>query len=321
MDEIKRLNLKIKDTIIIERAGDVIPKVVRVMEKLRTGAEKTIKPPKTCPQCSSKVEKKEGEVAYRCTNTNCFAVQFKALTHFVSKGAMNIDGLGERVIERLMQEALIKDISGLYDLNVGDLEALERFADKSASNLVEAIEESKERDLYRFIYALGIRHIGEESAQILANEYSYYGKREKEESVDILNMLDFFQKYNLEDWQSLPDFGPKLANALYDFFHQEENIKLITKLAKKGFKLKVKDINNQDLRFKGQSFVLTGSLSSLTRAEAKDKLKEMGAKVSSSVSKNTTYLVAGGDPGSKYKKAKDLGVKILDEKEFLALIK
>ncbi len=148
MDEIKRLGLKINDTIIIERAGDVIPKVVKVMENLRTGEEKNISAPKQCPQCGSKVERRAGEVAYRCTNANCFAVKFKALSHFVSKGAMNIDGLGEKVVEKLMQAALIKDVNDLYELSVGDLEALERFADKSASNLIRAIDESKARDLY-----------------------------------------------------------------------------------------------------------------------------------------------------------------------------
>jgi DNA ligase (NAD+) len=321
MDEIERLGLKINDTIIIERAGDVIPKVVRSMENLRTGEEKKITPPSICPQCSAKVEKKEGEVAYRCTNFDCFAMKFKALSHFVSKGAMNIDGLGEKLVEKLMQEALIKDISDLYELSVGDLEPLERFADKSASNLISAVAESKSRDLYRFIYALGIRHIGEESARILADEYAYYGKGKNEDYVDILNLLNFFQTYSLEDWQRLADFGPKLADSLYKFFHNEKNIELIKKLSKLGFKLKAQDINKSNLKLKGKSFVLTGALSSLTRAEAKDKLKELGAKVSSSVSKNTSYLLAGSDPGSKYDKAKSLGVKILNEEEFLALIK
>ncbi len=321
MDEIERLSLKINDTIIIERAGDVIPKVVKAMEKLRTGEEKKIKAPSTCPQCGSRVEQKEGEVAYRCTNDDCFAVKFKALSHFVSKGAMNIDGLGEKVVERLMQEALIKDISDLYELSVGDLETLERFADKSASNLIRAIDESRERDLYRFIYALGIRHVGEESAQILADEYNYYGKSKDESFVDILKMLEFFQKYSIEDWQRLPDFGPKVAESIYEFFHDEKNIELIKKLSKLGFKLKTKDLNKKDLKLKGESFVLTGSLDSLTRAEAKDKLKELGAKVSGSISKNTNYLVAGSDAGSKYEKAKSLGVKILNEKDFLDLIK
>lgn len=321
MDEIKRLGLKINDTIIIERAGDVIPKVVKVMEKLRTGEEQKITAPSVCPQCGSKVERKEGEVAYRCSNNNCFAVKFKALSHFVSKGAMNIDGLGEKVVEKLMQEALIKDISDLYELSVGDLEALERFADKSASNLISAIAESKTRDLYRFIYALGIRHIGEESAQILADEYTYYGKAKNEDYVDILNMLSFFQNYSLEDWQKLSDFGPKVAESLYKFFHNEKNIELIKNLSQLGFKLKTKDINKQNLKLKGETFVLTGALNSLTRAEAKDKLKELGAKISSSVSKNTSYLLAGSDPGSKYDKARSLGINIINEEEFLDLIK
>jgi DNA ligase (NAD+) len=321
MDEIKRLGLKINDTVIIERAGDVIPKVVKVMEKLRTGEEQKIIAPSVCPQCGSKVARKEGEVAYRCTNTNCFAVKFKALSHFVSKGAMNIDGLGEKVVEKLMQEALIKDVSDLYKLKLGDLEALERFADKSASNLISAIAGTKERDLYRFIYALGIRHIGEESAQILADEYAYYGRAKNEKYADILNMLNFFQGYSLEDWQRLSDFGPKIAESLFKFFHDDKNIELINKLARLGFKLKIKDINKEDLKLKGETFVLTGTLNSLTRVEAKDKLKELGAKVSSSVSKNTSYLLAGSEPGSKYDKAKNLGLKILNEEQFLDLIK
>jgi DNA ligase (NAD+) len=321
MDEIKRLGLMINDTIIIERAGDVIPKVLRTIDNLRSGKEKKITAPDICPQCRSRVEKKEGEVAYKCTNSDCFAIKFKALSHFVSKGAMNINGLGEKVVEKLMQEALIKDISDLYELSGGDLEALERFADKSATNLILAIAESKSRDLYRFIYALGIRHIGEESAHVLANEYNYYGKAKREDNIDILNMFNFFKEYSIEAWQKLPDFGPKLASSLYQFFHDEKNIVLIQKLSKLGFKLKVKDINKRDLKLKGKSFVLTGALSNLTRAEAKDKLKELGAQVSSSVSKNTSYLLAGSDSGSKYDKAKSLGVKILNESDFLDLIK
>jgi DNA ligase (NAD+) len=306
MDEIKRLGLKIGDTIILERAGDVIPKVVKVLTKLRTGKEKNISVPGKCPICKSPVEKVAGEVAYRCTNKNCYAVNLRGLTHWASKGAMDIEGLGPKIIEQLVKEGLVSDISDFYSLTVGDLKPLERFADKSAENLVNAINAKKEIELSRFLIGLGIRHIGEESAIVLANRFGSL-KRIKEASLDELNKIH--------------DFGEVMAKSLYYWFRDKKNQELLEKLERNGVKVKSKKLAVKSKKFVGKTFVLTGGLESLTREEAKAKIRELGGNVSSSVSKNTDYVVVGSEPGSKYEKAKKLGVKIVSEGEFIKMLK
>lgn len=305
-DEIKRLDVKIGDTVILERAGDVIPKIVKVLPTLRTGKEKNIFVPKECPMCGSAVEKTGNEVAYRCVNKNCYAVNLRRLSHWTSKGAMDIEGLGPKVVEQLVKAGLVSDIADFYSLTTGDLKPLERFADKSADNLIKAIAAKKEVDLARFIYGLGIRHVGEESAIDLADKFL---------------SLDDIKKAKLEDIENLYDFGSVMAESVYDWFHDKHNLELLKKLEKNGVIIKKqesKKVIKQGLA--GKTFVLTGTLSGLTRDEAKAKIRELGGDVSSSVSKNTDYVVVGEEAGSKYEKAVKLGVKVLLEDEFMKLI-
>ncbi len=317
MDEINRLGLKIGDTIILQRAGDVIPKVVKVLPKLRTGREKKISVPPKCPMCGSPVEKVEGEVAYRCANKNCYAVNLRKLRHWVSKAAVDVDGLGPKIIEQLVKEGLVRDISDFYELEAGDLLPLERFADKSADNLIKAINEKKEVDLSRFIYGLGIRHIGEESALLLAKQFSIFNFQ-----FSIKKVADYFSNLKLEDLEKIEDVGPIVANSIYDWFHDRHNLELLRELEKNGVIIRKQESKKaRKQKLAGKIFVLTGSLESLTRDQAKDKIRELGGDISSSVSKNIDYVVAGSEPGSKYKRAEKLGIKIINEEEFRRLVK
>jgi len=279
---------------------------VQVLPNLRSGQEKEIKAPKKCPMCDSEVVKVSGEVAYRCSNTNCYAINLRRLTHWASKGAIDIDGLGPKIIEQLIKEGLVSDISDFYNLKEGDLKPLERFADKSASNLIAAINNKKEIELAKFIYGLGIRHIGEETAIVLAN---HFGSLEK------------VAEAGLEELDSLPDFGGVMARSVYEWFRDKHNLNLLIRLKNSGVKTKEVKQAKKDLIFKGKSVVLTGSLNSLTRDEAKAKIRELGGDISSAVSKKTGLLVVGNEPGSKYDKAEELGIKIINEEEFLRMIK
>jgi len=314
MDEIERLGIKIGDTIIIERAGDVIPKVVETLINLRTGQEKKISVPKTCPICDSVVRQVDGEVAYRCTNKKCYAVSLRSLEHFVSKTAFDIDGLGPKIIEQLFNVGLIKDAADLFVLHKIDLENLERFAEKSADNLIAALVERHEVVAPRFIYALGIRHIGEESALALANLLGQINS--------ISDLVKKVSDMSLEDLETVNDFGPIVAKSIYDYFHDEHNLHFLEKLAKNGVVIKALKVTVQkNDKVANKTFVLTGSLLSLTRDEAKAKIRELGGKMAESVSSKTDYVIVGAEPGSKYEKAKQLGVNILNESEFLKLIK
>lgn len=304
LDEIRRLGLKIGDTVILERAGDVIPKVVEVLPKLRTGGEKEIKVPKICPMCGGAVEKIENEVAFRCVNKNCYAVNLRRLAHWTSKNAMDIEGLGPKIIEQLYKEGLARDVGDFYNLTKDDLLPLERFADKSAENLIEAIKARKQVDLPKFIYALGIRHVGEESAINLAKTFG---------------SLEKIKEASLEEINKIHDFGQVMAESVFNWFHDKHNLELLKKLEKNGLTIKpMLGLVKQKLA--GKTFVLTGGLEKLTRDEAKAKIRELGGDVSSSVSKNTDYVVAGAEAGSKLEKAEKLGVKVIDEKEFLKII-
>lgn len=303
-DEIERLGLNIGDTVILEKAGDVIPKVVRVLPKLRTGKEKSVKIPKHCPVCNSEVGRKEGEVAIYCLNKNCFAKEMERLAHFASKKAFNIDGLGWKIIEQLMNEGLVTTEADFFILKQGDLQVLERFGEKSALNLVEAVEKSKETTLPRFLYALGIIHVGEETAIDLAN---YFGSLEKIRDASLNNL------------NAVPNIGEVVAKSIYEWFHTEKKLHLIDDLLEHGVKIQ-KQTKHDLQKLAGRSFVFTGELVSLTRDSAKEKVRMLGGDISSSVSKETDYVVVGADPGSKYNKARALGVKILAEKEFLALV-
>lgn len=303
LDEIERLGLKIGDTVIIEKAGDVIPKVVQILPNLRTGKEKKIVPPEFCPMCETKLVRRAGEVAIYCPNSKCFAQTLRQTSHFVSKRAFNIDGLGPKIIEKFLEEGLIRDAADLYELEAGDILPLERFAEKSAANLIEAINGSKKIPLGRLIYALGIRHVGEETAADLAN---YFGSLEK------------LQNANLEELQKVPNVGGVMAESIIKWFRDKSNRDLVVRLLKNISV--VKPVAMKKI-WQGLKFVLTGTLESLTREAAKEKIQSLGGDVTSSVSRETNYVVSGSEPGSKYDKAKKLGVKILDEKEFLGMLK
>jgi len=314
-DEIKRLGVKIGDTVIIGRAGDVIPDIVKVLPDLRTGKEKEFKMPMHCPICGSKVIKPKGEVIYRCPNPNCFARQREYFCHFISKGAFDIEGLGPKIIDQLMENGLISDPADLFELKEGDILPLERFAEKSARNLIETIQKNKKITLPRFIYALGIRNVGEETAQDLAK---YFGSLEKLKNV------------SKEDLERVMDIGPKVAESIYEWFHQKRHLKFLEKLKKTGITPDVEELEPkapretsgvEDQKLKGKTFVLTGSLETMTREQAKEKIRELGWDISESVSKKTNFLIVGREPGSKLKKARELGIKIIKEKEFLKIIR
>lgn len=303
IDEIKRLGVKVGDTVIIEKAGDVIPKVIEVLPKLRTGKEKEIKIPDKCPICGSAIKHKKGEVGIYCSNTNCFAKEKEKLIHFVSKKGMNIEGLGNKIVGQLIDQGLIRDASDIYKLRVGDLQPLERFAEKSAKNIIEAIEQSKKVSLAKFVFALGIRHVGEETAIDLAQ---------------YLGSINKIKKASLADLQKVPDIGQVVAQSIYDYFRDNKNLQLVEELLKY---LAIEPVEKVKQTLTGKTFVLTGSLDSMTRDQAKDQIRKLGGDVSASVSQKTDFVVAGQEPGSKYDKAKKLGVTIINEKEFLNMIK
>jgi len=323
MDEIKRLDIMINDTVIIERAGDVIPKIISVIKNLRNGSEKKISIPKKCPICDSEIIKVGDEVAYRCSNKKCYAVNQRQIIHFVSKKAVDIEDVGPRVVEQLLSEGLIYDITDLYTLKKEDLLNLPRFAEKSVDNLLTAINNRRQIDLARFIYGLGIRHIGEESAQSLVKHiYPSIKNSIKNSKIRIKILEEVMKSISIEDLSSVNDFGPIVSNSIYEYFKDQHNLKILDKLNNLGLELIVKNPNSgiKKSAISGKTFVLTGTLNSLTRDDAKVKIKELGGKVLGSVSAKLDYLVVGQDPGSKYEKAKSLGVEIIDENKFLKMI-
>ncbi len=317
-DEINRLGLKIGDTVIIERSGDVIPKVLSVLTNLRTGSEKKIMAPHVCPMCGGRVTQVDGEVAYRCGNKRCYAVNLRQVGHFVSKSAVDLEGLGPKLIEQFMTQGLIKDAADLYSLKKADLLSLDRFAEKKADNVIKMIDTHREIEVARFIYGLGIRHVGEETAALLATNYELRIK-----NYELGSLVKYFQSLRLEDLEKLNDVGPIVAKSIFDFWQNEHNLKLIAKFATSGVSLKLATRDRSggsSAKLAGQEFVLTGSLSGLTREEAKDRIKSLGGRVKENVTRETTYVVVGLDPGSKYEKAKKMGIRILDEQEFLNLL-
>lgn len=318
-DEIKRLDIKLGDTVIVERAGDVIPKIIGFLKDLRTGQEKIIELPKFCPVCGSNTELKTGEVAVRCLNKNCYAVKMRGLRHWVSKSAADIEGLGPKILEQLWQAGLIKDIADLYTLKKDDLLSLEGFREKSANNLLVSIAAKKEITLAKFIYALGIRHVGEETAISLQN---YLINIASNNATAINSPTDIFKVINcqkVEDFFEIDDVGEVVAKSIFKWFKSEEHISLLKKLDSVKIKILVNK-DNKNLILKGISFVLTGSFEFLSRNEAKDKIRLLGGQVSESVSQKTDYLVAGHEAGSKLAKAQKIGVKILTEQDFLKMI-
>jgi len=304
-EDIRRKDLRIGDTVIIQRAGEVIPEIVAPVLSKRTGDERVFVMPDRCPACGSEVFKPEGEAIARCTNASCPAQLHRLLAHFVSRNAMDIDGIGEKIAGALIENGLVKDAADLYSLTKEQLMTMDGIEEKSANNLLNAISESKERPLARFIFALGIRHVGAEIADILANHFG---------SIDTLSQATG------KELTQIPAIGPKIAESIVAFFHKEGNRSIIERLEQAGVTLKESEDKQKDLPLKGQQFVLTGTLGSLTRNEAKARIKALGGGIGSSVSKKTTYVVAGTDPGSKLEKAQKLGIKIIDEGEFLKLI-
>lgn len=314
LDEIRRLDLMLGDTIIVERAGDVIPKVVSVLSNLRTGEEQVIVAPKHCPRCGGDVRREGEDVILRCTNKNCYAVALRRLIHFASRGAADIEGLGERIVEQLVTENLMEDAGDIFGLRKEDLLGLERFAEKKAEKLVQAIEAKKIMPLGRFIYALGISHIGEESANTVALEIS---RRINAKEITPLSLFKA-AALTLEDWASLGDVGPVVAESLHTFWNDEDTEGLMSKFERHGVRLTAVQAASGHLE--GKSFVLTGSLSGLTRGEAKDKIKARGGKTKESVSRTLDYLVVGDEPGSKLDEAKKYGVRVIDEQEFIKIL-
>ena len=304
-DEIKRKDVRVGDTVIVRRAGDVIPEVLKVVLERRPDKTEAFKLPSKCPICDSDVEREEGEAVFRCSGgLYCSAQQIQAIIHFASRRAMNIDGLGDKLIEQLVEKGLIKNVADLYGLTQEQLAELERMAEKSASNIIEALKKSKETTLDRFIYALGIREVGDATARTLANHFGN---------------LSAIRSATQEALEGVADIGPIMAKHIVTFFLQNHNQEVINDLLTAGVHWQDVEIKTEQ-PLQGKTFVITGTLESMKREEAKQRLLELGAKVSGSVSKKTDYVIAGNEPGSKAEKARQLGVEILDEAGFLSLI-
>lgn len=317
-DEIKRLDVRIGDTVVVHKAGDVIPDIVEVLPKLRNGDEKQFHFPKTCPRCGGPVVRREGEAAHYCTNRDCFALQLQSIIHFVSRKGMNIEGLGDKIVEQLLNEGLIQDAADLYFLTAGDLEPLERFAEKSAQNLIAAIDASRTVTLPKLLFALGIRYVGEETARLLAQRIYDSGFKTAHGGVEA--MAKKVQSMSIAELEEIDGIGTKVAQSVHAWFRDGNNYALMQRLQKGGVCLEhpTSEIKNHMLQ--GKTFVVTGSLAHLTRDEAQDTIRSLGGNVSSSVSKKTDYVVAGDKPGSKLETAQKLGVTVIGEEEFMNMI-
>lgn len=306
-DYINEKDIKINDTVLVQKAGDIIPQVVEVIKEKRTGDEITFNMPKECPVCGEPTVRLEGEAAVKCINISCPAQIRRGIIHFASREAMDIDGLGESIITLLLKEGLIKDISDLYYLKKEQISVLERMGDKSATNLINAIEKSKENDLWRFINGLGIKLIGTKAAKILANEFKDLDKLMNATESELIN---------------LEEFGQTMADSVVEFFKEEKNLSVIEKLKTAGVNTKLIESEGEDIPkiFDKMKIVLTGTLPTLKRNDAKEMIEKRGGKATSSVSKSTSFVLAGEEAGSKLTKANDLGIKVIDEEKFLQLI-
>ena len=302
-DELKRKDIRVGDWVLVERSGDVIPQIVKSIKERRTGTEKRKGIPKKCPVCGTEVVRPEGEVAVRCPNKYCPARLKWRLRYYASRDAMDIDHLGEKTIDKLLDAGLVKDIADLYSLKKEDLLKLEGFKEKSAQNLLDSIERSKKQDLSRLIYGLGIRHVGKYAAQLLASRY---------------NSIDELAKASEDELKQIEGLGDKSAESIVTFFSTEENQKLIERLKEIG--VKTRENKKHGLPLEGKKFVFTGKLLTLSRPEASDLVKQKGGIVASSVSKDVDYVVVGDKPGSKYQKAKKLNLKIINEEEFKKIV-
>ncbi len=338
-DEIDRKDVRIGDTVIIQKAGDIIPEVVEVLKELRSGKETVFLMPKKCPVCGDRVKQEVGEVVSRCENKKCYAIHQQQLEHFVSRKALDIDGLGEKVIRQLIEQKLIEDAADLFDLHFEQLLNLDLSPENRAQNLINSLKKAKFISLARFIYSLGIRYVGEETSEILANHLKLDTEKievkneekkhqislfeiEEKKKIEASNPLELSKKLkliNLERLNQVEGIGEKVALSIMEWSHDEENHQLLEKFHLHNIKLEVTKNEASD-ELKGMSFVITGTLPSLSRDQAKELIKKSGGKVGSSVSKKTNYVLAGKEPGSKYEKAEKLGVKIISEKDLLKMI-
>ena len=305
-DFIKEKDLKIGDTVVIQKAGDVIPEIVEVKKDKRTGEEQEFQMPKVCPVCGAEAVREEGEAALRCTGIECPAKLFRNLVHFASREAMNIDGLGEQIIKQLLDKGLISNMADIYSLTLEDVASLKKNGKKFAENLINAINNSKQNDLYRLITAFGIRHVGTKAAKVLAKRYK---------------TMDRLMEVTSSELALVEDIGPVMADSIREFFLQDQTIDLIKRLKQAGVNMEYQEEEGTDERFFGKTFVLTGTLEKYTRGEAGNIIEKFGGKTSSSVSKKTDYVLAGEEAGSKLTKAQKLGVKIITEQEFDEMIK
>lgn len=304
IDNIKAKDIRIGDTVIIQKAGDIIPEVVEVVVSKRSGNETEFNMPKVCPACSAPLRREEGEAAVRCQNSNCPAQQLRSIIHFVSKPAMDIDGLGAAIVEQLLDEGLIVDCADLYTLKYEDIARLERFGKKSAENLVAAIDKSRSAGLDRVLFGLGIRMIGSRAAQILAEHYQN---------------IDAVISAAADELSAIPEIGEKMAQSITEYFKQEKSLDIIKRLKNANVMLEYKS-NRVDDSLSGKTFVLTGTLPTLKRSEAKELILQHGGKVSGSVSAKTDYVVAGEEAGSKLDKANSLEISVISEEELLKLL-
>ena len=305
-DFIKEKNLKIGDTVVIQKQGDVIPEVIKVIKEKRTGNEKDFEMPKVCPVCGAQAVREQGEAATRCIGIECPAQLLRSIVHFVSKEAMDIDGLGYKIVEQLIEKGLIKNIADIYTLSLEDVASLKKNGKKFAQNLIDSIEKSKKQDLFNVINALGIKQVGIKAAKVLAKKYK---------TMEELSNASF------ESLALTDDVGEITANNIIEFFAQEQTKDIIKRLKNLGVNMESLQEDNIDNRFEGKIFVLTGALEKYSRKEAEDLIEKYGGKTSSSVSKKTSYVLAGEDAGSKFTKAQELGVVIITEKEFEDMVK
>ena len=304
-DEIERLDVKIGDKVYVEKSGEIIPKVLSVAKEKRTGREKAFHVPSKCPVCGSKLVRSPDEVALRCENVGCQAQIKEAALHFASRSAMDIEGMGDAIVDQLVDKGLIKDYGDIYRLKLDEVKKLSRMAEKSGQNLIDAIERSKSNDLNRLIYGLGIRHVGERSGWILADHFGSIGK---------------LRDAGVEELMSIHEIGVVVAESIYNFFRNKENLKILEKLESGGVRMSQPRTRPAAKKLEGKTIVITGSLKGLSRSAAEELVRKLGGNASSSVSENTDMLVCGDEPGSKLNKAKALGVKVVTEEEFMRLI-